>query len=332
MWGFLQKINWYDQLLDHLISTLRQAEIEAIFEHLDVILGSAIAQLTQDLQAYALRDPASAGRADLILETYASFTAVIYYRLAHAVWRLEDDLNGLREVIAHRLSNKGKLGSGVEIHPAVRIGKRFVLDHAYGTVIGETCEIGDDCYILSGVTLGASGIANNPGGKRHPVLGNNVEVGAGVRILGPVSIGDNVFISPSCVITQDIPANSRVRIVNQVQTQKLTGSGKAASFYGAFAVADRFYLLGDRLELCEVSVLDADHQPLNFLLLDCTSRDKAHIEYRLNASGVASAAAINFPLNIKISSPLQEVTLLSPPGLDELVRSLMQPLTSTLGG
>jgi len=331
MWGFLQKINWYDQLLDHLISTLKHEEIEAIFEHLEVILNSAITHLAQDLEAYALRDPASAGRTDLILETYASFKAVIYYRLAHEVWRLEDDLNGLREVMAHRLTNKGKLSSGVEIHPAVKIGKRFVLDHAYGTVIGETCEIGDDCYILSGVTLGASGIANNPGGKRHPVLGNNVEVGAGVRILGPVNIGDNVFISPSCVITQDIPGNSRVRIVNQVQTQRLAG-GKAAGFYSAFAVADRFYLLGDKLEFSEVSVLDADHRPLNFLVMDCTSRDKAHIEYRVNKSCADNAATINFPLNIRVSSPVQDVTLLSPPGLDELVRSLMQPLTANMGG
>ena len=83
-----------------------------------------------------------------------------------------------------------------------------MLDHAVGTVIGETCVIGDDAYILGGVTLGAAGIANNPATARHPRLGDRVQVGAFARILGRVTIGDDVFIGPHCTITQDVPANT----------------------------------------------------------------------------------------------------------------------------
>ncbi|PAU51204.1 serine acetyltransferase [Pseudomonas sp. PIC25] len=332
MWGFLHKIHLHDRLLDHLVDALDFAEVERLFGHLDGILKEAVVQVSQDLEAYATRDPASAGREDVILEAYASFKAVLYYRLAHQIWTLEDGLGGLREIIAHKLTNKGKIASGVEIHPAVRIGRRFVLDHAYGTVIGETCEIGDDCYILSGVTLGASGIANNPETKRHPTLGNNVEVGAGVRILGPVRIGDNVFISPSCVITQDIPANSKVSIVNQVQTLKHGDPAERTGFYSAFAVSDRLFLLGEKLEFNDISVVDADHQALPFLAMDRASQDKNHIEYRLRWDALGMDGPINFPLNLRISSALQEVTLLSPPGLDALVRSVVDPRIPTIGG
>ncbi|MFC0691025.1 serine O-acetyltransferase [Paraburkholderia humisilvae] len=97
------------------------------------------------------------------------------------------------------------------------IGKRFILDHGVGTVVGETAVIGDDCYILGGVTLGAVGIAGNPPGKRHPVLGDRVEVGAFTRILGRVEIGDEVFIGPHCVITQDVPSGSIVTVRTSVQ-------------------------------------------------------------------------------------------------------------------
>ena len=101
--------------------------------------------------------------------------------------------------------------SGAEIHPAARIGRRFVLDHGYGTVIGETCEIGHDCYILCGVTLGARGIANNPDGKRHPRLGNNVEVGSGARVLGYVRDTQNyVHLAAQGLSVFDVGATTRV--------------------------------------------------------------------------------------------------------------------------
>jgi len=323
MWSFLQKIDLYDRLLDHLINALKHSEVELIFEHIETIMNPAVQLVAEDLEAYALRDPAAGGRGDLIFDAYASFKAVLYYRLAHQVWLLPHDLNGMRAIIAHKLTNKGKICSGAEIHPAVKVGRRFVLDHAYGTVIGETCEIGDDCYILSGVTLGASGIANNPVGKRHPKLGNNVEVGAGVRVLGPVTIGDNVFISPSCVVTQDIPANSKVSIVNQVQTQRLADGGKGAGFYSAFASGGRLYLVGEKLEFSALSVVDANHRKVFGVELTCIARSNNHMEFRLDRAVAMHAAVPDFPLNLHLSCPLQEVTLLNPPGLDGLARQVL---------
>ena len=178
MGGFIDMQQLHDELLTHLITTLSPAQMAQLQPHLAELIQPAAQEVAEDLIAYAWRDPASRGRGELILESYASFKAVLYYRLAHCVWNLPDPAHGQFCAIALTLSNQGKLLSGAEIHPAARIGRRFVLDHGFGTVIGETCEIGNDCYILCGVTLGARGIANNPDGKRHPCLGNNVEVGA----------------------------------------------------------------------------------------------------------------------------------------------------------
>jgi len=125
--------------------------------------------------------------------------------------------NAHLKYIAKSITEKAKLESGIEIHPAAKIGDYFVIDHGVGTVIGETCEIGEHCYILQGVILGSTGIAYNPLEKRHPTLGNNVEIGAHARILGPITIGDNVKVSPYSVIREDIPSNTSVIIQNQCQ-------------------------------------------------------------------------------------------------------------------
>ena len=96
-----------------------------------------------------------------------------------------------------------------------------------GTVIGETAVIGDDCYILGGVTLGASGIADNPRAKRHPTLGNRVQVGAFAQIFGPIHVGDDVFIGPHCTVTHDVAARSRVVLQSRVQVIR-AGAGSVA--------------------------------------------------------------------------------------------------------
>jgi serine O-acetyltransferase len=328
MLAYLDRLKLYDGLLDHLVHALRSEDMSLLMPYLDDIMSSAVPQVAEDLRAYAARDPASCGRTDLILDTYASFKAVLFHRLAHQVW-----LHGgvpEREFVAHRLANAGKLQSGVEIHPAARIGKRFVLDHGFGTVIGETCEIGDDCYLLSGVTLGASGIADNPGGKRHPKLGNGVEVGSGARILGAVNIGDHVFISPACVITRDVPANTRVSIVNQLQMQRASQSS-SRGFLGAFALGERLHLVGELPEVDEVTVLDADHRRIGFLTLECTVRERHHRQYRLRNLGAVVPAPC-YPLNLRIAGPVQDITLLDPPGLNGLVRSVLQPHILSIGG
>ncbi len=118
------------------------------------------------------------------------------------------------------LSSKGKLLSGAEINPYAKIGKRFILDHGIGTVIGETAEIGDDCYMLGGVILGAKGISNNPEGIRHPRIGNNVQIGSFSKLFGAITIGNNVFIGSGCVITENIPDNYMVYVITENQLIK----------------------------------------------------------------------------------------------------------------
>ncbi len=328
MWGYLDRLRLYDELLDQLVHALKPNELDQLMPHLDGIMDVAVQQVADDLQAYAQRDPATAGRIDLVLGSYASFKAVLFHRLAHQVWThgVVDE----REAMAHKLASTGKLLSGAEIHPAARIGKRFVLDHGFGTVIGQTCEIGDDCYLLSGVTLGASGIADNPGGKRHPRLGNHVEVGAGARILGPISIGDNVFISPACVITRDVPANTKVSIVNQLQMQRASMSSNCG-YLGAFALNERVHLVGELPESGEVLVLDAEHRRFGCMALECTVHERNHRQYRLRSIGLALPAP-RYPLHLRIIGPDHDITLLDPPGLSALVRSQLQPYFLSIGG
>lgn len=329
MRGFLDKKHLYEEVLSHLVNTLEQSELTCLESHLDELISMVVQLVTEDILAYALRDPASKGREDLILETYASFKAVLYYRLAHQIWELNCELSSAYKSIALKLSNKGKILSGAEIHPAAQIGRRFVLDHGFGTVIGETCQIGNDCYILCGVTLGAQGIANNPNSKRHPCLGNNVEIGAGARILGPVVIGNNVFISPSCVITHDVPADVKVRIVNQVQLQK-SSSVSGNCFLSAFALNERIHLVGEVMEANEFVVVDADHRILTSLVMECTVREHNHVQFLMRNVG-AEFTAPRFPLSLQVLGLGLEVTLLDPPGLSALVSRLLQPLPLSVG-
>ena len=141
------------------------------------------------------RDPAA--RSDIeILLLYKCFRALRYYRRAH-----KHQLKG-RFFLARWLSERAKFKTGIEIHPGATIGKGFFIDHGTGVVIGETTEIGDNCIIYQGVTLGGTG---KDTGKRHPTLGNNVMVGAGAKVLGPVNIGNNVKIAAGAVVLSDIP-------------------------------------------------------------------------------------------------------------------------------
>lgn len=180
------------------------------------LVDEAIQAILEDAAAFATKDPASKNDPLQIVQTYTSFRAVLHYRIAHAMEHsFVDSSEGT--YYAAIISNRGKMMSGAELHPSSRIGRRFILDHGYGTVFGETASVGDDCYVLGGVTLGASGIAGNPGGKRHPSIGNRVQLGAFSRVFGCVHIGDDVFIGPNCTITRSIPAGSKVILRSSLQ-------------------------------------------------------------------------------------------------------------------
>lgn len=155
-------------------------------------------ELLETVNAYLARDPAAKNPIEVLL-LYPGVKAVCYHRGAH--WCYEHKLMFL----ARMISQMGRHRTGIEIHPGAKIGKRLVIDHGMGIVIGETAEIGDDCLIYHGVTLGGTG---KESGKRHPTIGNNVLIGTGAKVLGPFKVGDNSRIAANSVVLSEIPPDS----------------------------------------------------------------------------------------------------------------------------
>jgi serine O-acetyltransferase len=152
------------------------------------------------IQSVFRRDPAAHSVLE-VLTTYPGVHALLMHRIAHRLWRWR-----LRW-IARLWSQLSRFLTGIEIHPGAKIGQRFFIDHGMGVVIGETAEIGDDCTLYHGVTLGGTTWRKE---KRHPTLGNNVVVGAGAKILGPIRIGDNARVGSNSVVVKDVPDNATV--------------------------------------------------------------------------------------------------------------------------
>ena len=156
--------------------------------------------LKEDINCVFERDPA-ARTAFEVLTTYPGVHAVLLHRLSHWLWQ-----RGFKW-LARMLSHVGRFLTGIEIHPGARLGHRFFIDHGMGVVIGETSEIGDDVTIYHGVTLGGTSWQK---GKRHPTLQDNVVVGAGAKILGPITIGVNARIGSNAVVVKDVPPGASV--------------------------------------------------------------------------------------------------------------------------
>lgn len=155
-------------------------------------------KLKRDIAIVKEKDPAARSSLEILL-TYSGLKAVRKYRKAH--WLYEHKMYTLARIISQRARHT----TGIEIHPGAQIGEGFFIDHGMGVVIGETTIIGDNCLLYQGVTLGGTG---KDKGKRHPTLGDNVMVGAGAKILGPIHIGNNVKIAANAVVLKDIPDNS----------------------------------------------------------------------------------------------------------------------------
>ena len=154
-------------------------------------------RLKEDIQSVKDRDPAATSTIQILL-LYPGLKAIRMHRRAYWCWN--HNMKFLGRYISQRAAKK----TGIEIHPAAKIGRRFFIDHGTGVVIGETTEIGDDVTLYQGVTLGGTG---KDTGKRHPTLGNNVLIGAGTKVLGPVFIGDNARIGAGSVVLRNLPAN-----------------------------------------------------------------------------------------------------------------------------
>ena len=154
--------------------------------------------VNNDVDSVRERDPAAKSKME-VLFLYSGVHALVAYRVAHKLYLSKHYFP------ARLISQVARGITGIEIHPGATIGKGLFIDHGMGVVIGETTEIGDNCTLYQGVTLGGTGKET---GKRHPTLGNNIMVGAGAKILGPVEIGDNAKIAAGAVVLQEIPENS----------------------------------------------------------------------------------------------------------------------------
>lgn len=154
-----------------------------------------MSHLSETLAAYQARDPAARSKLEIFL-LYPGVHATLYHRAAHFFY-----CHNLK-FIARAISQWSRFWTGIEIHPGATIGKRLVIDHGMGIVIGETAEIGDDCLIYHGVTLGGTGKEK---GKRHPTIGNNVLLSTGSKVLGPFKVGDGARIAANAVVLSEIP-------------------------------------------------------------------------------------------------------------------------------
>ena len=157
-------------------------------------------RLLETIRAYQKNDPAARSGLEVFF-LYAGIHAMIDYRIAH--WLHIHKL----KFLARFVSQWSRLWTGIELHPGAKIGRRLVIDPGRGTVIGETGEIGDDCLIYQGATLGGTGISQ---GKRHPTIGNNVMIGSGAKVLGPFTVGDNAKIAANSVVLRPVPPNCTV--------------------------------------------------------------------------------------------------------------------------
>jgi len=173
--------------------------------------------IAADIRTYRERDPALKNTLDLLLNHHGLY-AVWCYRISHRLW------NWRLRLPARLFSSIGRLFTGVEIHPGACIGRKFFIDHGMGVVIGETSEIGDNCSIYQGVTLGGT---SWKAGKRHPTLGEGVVVGAGAKVLGPITIGRCAKVGSNAVVTKDVPEGATVvgipgQIIKRKSGEKIT--------------------------------------------------------------------------------------------------------------
>ena len=245
--------------------------------------------LKEDIQCVFDRDPAARGYFE-VLTTYPGVHAMMFYRFSHRLW-----LWNIKWV-ARFISAVGRLLTGIEIHPGATIGRRFFIDHGMGVVIGETTLIGDDCTLYHGVTLG--GTSWNKG-KRHPTLGNDVVVGAGAKVLGPIVLHDGARVGSNAVVVKDVPSSSTVvgipgRVVNvkkSEQQQKRETMAKKIGFdaYGtsqempdpvAHAIncmLDHMHAVDDKMERMCQAIKELDSEFTDIKITDVHTCEMEHL-------------------------------------------------------
>jgi len=197
-------------------------------------VASFFKELKEDINSVFDRDPAARNFFEIIT-TYPGVHAIIFHRLSHALYKRNF------KWLARVLSNVVRWYTGIEIHPGAVIGRRFFIDHGTGIVIGETAEIGDDVTMYHGVTLGGTSWSK---GKRHPTLGNNVVIGAGAKVLGPITVAAGGRVGSNAVVTKDVPEGATVvgvpgRVIEREKSEAADRRAKTAKKIGfdAYGVA-----------------------------------------------------------------------------------------------
>jgi serine O-acetyltransferase len=185
-------------------------------------------RLKEEISVVFDRDPAARTRWEVIT-CYPGFHALLFHRVASQLWRWK--MFWLGRLVSHL----GRFATGIEIHPGAKIGRRFFIDHGMGVVIGETAEIGDDCTLYHGVTLG--GTSWNKG-KRHPTLGSGVVVGAGAKILGPIVIGDGARVGSNAVVVRAVPPGATAVGIPAHIIDDHIKKPEAKAGFSAYAVGD----------------------------------------------------------------------------------------------
>jgi len=186
-------------------------------------------RIREDIACIHERDPAARSALE-VLTCYPGLHALWMHRIAHWCWR--HGLFWLGRFISHW----SRFATGIEIHPGARVGRRLFIDHGHGVVVGETAEIGDDCTLYQGVTLG--GTALHRGAKRHPTLGKGVVVGAGAKVLGGFTVGDGAKIGSNAVVTKPVPAGATaIGIPARIIEASASDTARAESHFSAYGIA-----------------------------------------------------------------------------------------------
>ena len=213
-----------------------------------------MSHLSETLAAYQARDPAARSKLEIFL-LYPGVHATLYHQAAHFCYCHK------MKFLARTISQWIRFWTGIEIHPGAKIGRRLVIDHGMGIVIGETAEVGDDCLIYHGVTLGGTG---KDQGKRHPTIGNNVLLSTGSKVLGPFKVGDGARIAANAVVLKEIPENATAvgvpaRVV-RIAGEKTNFVGDVDQVSVTDPVQKELEAINSRLTWLE-NYLDRTHQP-----------------------------------------------------------------------
>ncbi len=199
---------------------------------------SIVPMLRQDIEAALERDPAARNVIEIVL-AYPGVHAIWFYRLTHALWQA-----GI-PVLPRFLSHVARFLTGIEIHPGAQLGPGLFIDHGMGVVIGETAQVGRNVTLYQGVTLGAQTLHT---GKRHPTVGDNVVVGAGAKVLGPVTIGEECVIGAGAVVLNDVPPHATVvGVPGHVVAMRDPHTGESARVVQPDPMAEALYALQKRV-------------------------------------------------------------------------------------